>query len=72
LLCHTRTQVNFVVYDKVKIEPTDSSFKHAIQFVTQVRTRSLLVIACAPLRMMFETFHPCHPDSPEGDSLRPL
>jgi len=28
-------KVNFVVYDKVKIEPTDSSFKHAIQFVTQ-------------------------------------
>jgi hydroxyacid-oxoacid transhydrogenase len=30
-----RAQVNFVLYDKVKVEPTDASFKHAIEFVTQ-------------------------------------
>jgi hydroxyacid-oxoacid transhydrogenase len=30
-----RGQVNFVLYDKVKVEPTDASFKHAIEFVTQ-------------------------------------
>jgi hypothetical protein len=28
--------VNYVLYDKVKVEPTDASFKHAIEFVTQV------------------------------------
>lgn len=28
-------KVNFVLYDKVKVEPTDASFKHAIEFVTQ-------------------------------------
>jgi hypothetical protein len=30
------SQVNYVLYDKVKVEPTDASFKHAIEFVTQV------------------------------------